>query len=91
MAIASFRHRELKKLYNGKKARLDAAWIDVLLIIFDALDSMGSVDDLKGFRGFHALTGNRKGHYSLKVTANWRLTFTFDGTDAHDLDLEDYH
>jgi proteic killer suppression protein len=43
-----------------------------------------------GFR-FHSLIGNRKGSYSVTVTGNWRITFRFDGEDAIDLNLEDYH
>ena len=45
---------------------------------------------IPGFR-FHSLTGNRKGSYSVTVTGNWRITFRFDGEDAIDLNLEDYH
>lgn len=32
-----------------------------------------------------------KGHYSVWVSGNWRLTFTFDGADAVLLDCRDYH
>ena len=41
----------------------------------------------------HALKGNRKGDYAISVTANMRLTFTYDGRRiaALDLDFEDYH
>ncbi len=46
--------------------------------------------DLPGYR-FHALKGNRNGHFSVTVTANWRLTFRFEGEDAFDVNLEDYH
>ncbi|MCE2662372.1 MULTISPECIES: hypothetical protein [Microcystis] len=27
----------------------------------------------------------------MRVSGNWRITFTFDGVDACDVDLEDYH
>lgn len=42
--------------------------------------------------GFHALSGDRDGSYSMTITRNWRLIFRLvdDGTIA-DLDLEDYH
>jgi proteic killer suppression protein len=40
---------------------------------------------------FHALTGDQRGRFSVRVSGNWRLTFAFDGEDAIDLDLEDYH
>ena len=32
-----------------------------------------------------------KGHWAVDVTGNWRLTFRFEGEDAYDIDLTDYH
>jgi proteic killer suppression protein len=46
--------------------------------------------DLAGLR-FHALIGADKGRYSVRVTGNYRITFAWDGTDAIQVDLEDYH
>lgn len=40
---------------------------------------------------FHALKGQEKGRYAVRVTGNYRLTFAWDGDDAVDVDLEDYH
>lgn len=45
--------------------------------------------DLPGFR-FHGLQGKPK-RYACDASANWRLTFGFDGEDAVDVDFEDYH
>ena len=41
----------------------------------------------------YRLTGDRKGTWSLSVTANWRLTFRIDReeTEIVDLSYEDYH
>jgi proteic killer suppression protein len=39
----------------------------------------------------HQLKGNRKGAWAVTVRANWRVTFLFEGGDAYDVDLEDYH
>jgi toxin HigB-1 len=39
----------------------------------------------------HPLKGDRAGTWAVKVSANWRLTFRFEGTDATDVDYEDYH
>ena len=39
----------------------------------------------------HALKGERKGWWAMTVSGNYRITFRFDGEDAIDLDLEDYH
>jgi len=41
--------------------------------------------------GFHALRGNLRGRYAMTVSRNWRMTFGWDGEDAVDIDLEDYH
>lgn len=46
--------------------------------------------NLPGWR-FHALKGNLKGRFAVDASGNWRLTFGWDGNDAIDLDLEDYH
>ncbi|MCW8829430.1 MAG: type II toxin-antitoxin system RelE/ParE family toxin [Gammaproteobacteria bacterium] len=40
---------------------------------------------------FHPLRGDRKGYYSVRVTANWRLTWRMDGKDVLEVNLEDYH
>lgn len=45
--------------------------------------------DRPGYR-FHELKGDRAGTYSVTVSANWRLTFRFEGEDAIVLDHEDY-
>jgi toxin HigB-1 len=41
--------------------------------------------------GLHALRGDQKGRHAMTVSRNWRLTFGWDGEDAIDVDLEDYH
>jgi proteic killer suppression protein len=46
--------------------------------------------NLPGLR-FHELTPRRPGVYSVTVSGNWRITFRFEGADAVDVDLEDYH
>ncbi len=39
----------------------------------------------------HTLQGDLLGHWAVWVNGNWRLTFTFDGTDAIFVDYQDYH
>ena len=46
--------------------------------------------DLPGAR-LHALKGNRKGSYAVKLSGRWRLTFRFEDGDAYDVELVDYH
>jgi len=39
----------------------------------------------------HPLSGDRHGTWSLRVSANWRMTFEVEGEDVVHLHLEDYH
>ena len=45
--------------------------------------------NIAGFR-FHGLRGNPE-RWSVRVTANYRITFGWSGENALDVDLEDYH
>lgn len=40
---------------------------------------------------YHALTGPMKGRHSIWISGNWRITFGWEGKDATDVDMEDYH
>lgn len=38
-----------------------------------------------------ALRGNRAGQYSIRVNDQWRVCFRWQGEDAHDVEIVDYH
>ena len=91
--IRNFKHRGLERFYTKGDHRGISAKSEVRIErLLDRLDGVVKADDmnLPGFK-FHRLTGNRKDTYSVSVTGNWRITFRFDGEDAIDVDLEDYH
>lgn len=91
--IASFRHKGLEAFYRrGTKAGIQAHHAAKLRIMLTALDYAKRPEDMNapGWR-FHALTGDRKGFYSVTVNANWRMIFRFDGKDAELVDYLDYH
>jgi len=58
----------------------------------DVLNRARSTADMNipGYR-LHRLKGDRAGTWSVSVSGNWRVTFTFEAADAFDVDLEDYH
>lgn len=60
--------------------------------MLDRLDAAIRPQDmnLPGWR-LHPLRGDRLGRWAVDVSGNLRLTFAFDGEDAVDVDLEDYH
>ena len=42
--------------------------------------------------GLHPLKGRElKGYFSVWVSGNWRMTFTFEGADAVLVDYQGYH
>ena len=91
--IASFRHRGLKALYEGRTTRrVVPEHVDRLREIVAVLDhSSGSEGmNLPGLH-LHALNGPLKGHYAVSVSGNWRVTFRFEDGVAADVDYVDYH
>ena len=38
-----------------------------------------------------ALKGDFKGYHSIRVNDQWRLVFRWEGNDAHEVRLVDYH
>ena len=46
--------------------------------------------DLPGFR-LHKLKGVLDGHYAVRVSGNWRVTFRFEDGVAVDVNYVDYH
>ena len=91
--ILTFKHRGLERFFKKGDHRGIIARTEVRTErILDRLDTVVRPEDMNipGFK-FHQLSGTRKGTYAVTVTANWRITFKFDGKDAIDVDLEDYH
>lgn len=91
--IRTFRHKGLKQLFETGRSRAVSADLHRrLLRQLDLLNRAAQVSDmnLPGYR-LHELKGDRKGTWSMTVSGNWRLTFTFEEGDAFDVDLEDYH
>lgn len=37
------------------------------------------------------LTGDRKGSWSIRINAQWRLCFRFENGNAYDVEIVDYH
>lgn len=91
--IKSWRHKGVEQFFKtGSKAGINADHTRKLGRMLAVLDSLESPEgmDVAGW-GFHSLHGNLAGHWAVKVSGNWRLTFTFEGSDAVLVDYQDYH
>jgi toxin HigB-1 len=90
--IGSFRNKALEELFRtGNTRRISpdhvrkCARVLSLLVVSEQPDDM----NVAGLR-FHALHGNPQ-RWSVRVNANYRITFGWSGESAVDIDYEDYH
>ena len=91
--IRSFRSKALRRFAErGDASKLSVPNVRRVAIILAHLGGAVSPDDmdLPGYR-FHGLKGRHRGRYAVDASGNWRITFGWDGKDAVDVDLEDYH
>ena len=91
--IGSFKHRGLKRLYErDDRSGIRPDLVDRVQEILTVLDDAATPQDLNlpGYR-LHPLKGELKGFWSVTVRANWCIIFRFQGADAFDVELIDYH
>lgn len=52
-----------------------------------------SLDYLRNVPGnrLEALKGDRKGSYSIRINEQWRVCFDWDGSNALNVEIVDYH
>lgn len=91
--IKSFRHKGVRQFFaTGSTAGIQATHAPRLarqLLVLNAAQSSQDMN-LPGWQ-WHALKGDLAGPWSVKVSGNWRLTFTFVGEDAVLVDYQNYH
>ena len=91
--IESFKHRGLKRLYERSDiSGISPDLVDTVERILTILDGATAPQalDIPRYR-LHALRGDLKGFWSVTVRANWRIVFRFEGSNAVDVELIDYH
>jgi proteic killer suppression protein len=91
--IRSFKHRGLKRLYerddrSGIRRDLRDTVEDILARLDEAESPQAM--DVPGYR-LHPLKGDLRDFWSVTIRANWRIIFRFQGGDAFDVALIDYH
>ena len=91
--IRNFRHNGLRRFWErGDRRRVPPEHAGKILRILLALDGGSEFQRMEwiGYR-LHRLTGDMSGFWAVRVSANWRIIFRYEGTDAYDVDLIDYH
>lgn len=92
--IQSFADKEAEKIFSRQRSRKlpgdiqQRAYRKLLMI-----HAAHRMDDLRVPPGNHleALSGDRAGQHSIRINQQWRICFRWEGGNAHDVEITDYH
>jgi proteic killer suppression protein len=92
--IKSFTCKETEKIFNRKFSKKlpqqiqRQAYKKLLMLTKSEL-----LEDLKipPSNSLEELKGELKGHYSIRINKQWRICFKWEGMDAFDVNIMDYH
>ncbi len=93
--IKSFADKETEKIYHqifSRKLPHDIQRVALRKLIM--LDNAGCLEDLRVPPANHleALTGDRKGQYSIRINDRYRICFMIEEkNDVHSVEIVDYH
>lgn len=92
--IRSFRDAETEKLFRRERSRVvppDLRRVALRkLVQLDAAVSLGDLRVPPGNR-LEKLSGDRAGQYSIRINEQWRVCFIWRDSDAHQVEIVDYH
>jgi proteic killer suppression protein len=92
--IKSFADRETKKLWKGRKSRAvpgDVRERAVAKLV--SIDIATNAEELRVPPGnrLHKLSGDREGQWSISINQRYRVCFVFEGGEAYEVEVVDYH
>jgi proteic killer suppression protein len=92
--IRGFRDRATERLFRRERgSRLSRGLQRVSMRKLLVLDAAESLDDLRVPPGnrLEKLTGDREGQHSIRVNKQYRICSRWEGGDAYDVEIVDYH
>ena len=91
--IKSFKCKDTEELYITGENRKFKAIEKVALRKLDMIQAAVRADTLRIPPANHLeqLKGDREGQYSIRINNQWRICFKWEGTDAFDVEIVDYH
>jgi toxin HigB-1 len=91
--IASFKCKDTEKLFNDYGVKRFKQIERKARIKLEVLNAAVSLDSLRVPPGnrLEALTGDRKGQYSIRINNQWRICFEWIDGKAHNVEIVDYH
>lgn len=96
--IQSFKNKATEEIFNGRSTKATRKicpqnlW-EVAFRKLDRLDSVLTLDELRVLPGnrLEALSGDRKGQYSIRINDQYRICFIWTETGPMDVEIADYH
>ena len=92
--IQSFSDRETEKVFRRARSRKFPNDVQRRayrkLVVLDAAESLQDLQSPPGNR-LEKLSGDRGGQYSIRINDQWRVCFRWQGRDAYDVEIVDYH
>ena len=92
--IRSFADPDTEKVWNRIPVRRWSAAMQGAayrkLLIIDAAETIQDLNIPPGNR-LEKLAGDRRGQHSIRINDQWRICFRWVGSDAHDVEIVDYH
>lgn len=91
--IRSFADKDAQRLFEDKPVRRFSGIERGARRKLLRLHAARSLSDLKIPPGnrLEALRGDRAGQHSIRIDRQWRICFRWDGGDAFDVEVVDYH
>ena len=92
--IRSFADKQTAAIFEGFKVKtLSMELQETARRKLKAIDAVVRVDELKLPPGnrLELLKGGRRGQCSIRINDQWRICFRWDGKDAHEVEVVDYH
>lgn len=92
--IESFGDKRTAAIFAGHHVKgLPAELQSVMRRTLKMIDAAGLLDTLRMPPGnaLESLKGDRRGQHSIRVNRQWRICFRWKASNAHDVEVVDYH
>ena len=91
--IRSFRCKDTEALFGQQHSKRFRAIERIARRKLEMINATEVLSDLFAPPGnrLEALKGRRKGQHSIRVNDQWRICIVWRGSDAHEVEMVDYH
>jgi len=93
--VVSYRDKRTRAFAAGRRIKAFSGFERCAQLKLDRLEAATSVGDLAALPGnrFEALSGDRRGQFSIRINDQWRICFEWpdDAAGPMNVEIVDYH